>query len=599
MALISKAGAANVTLDTLINVKGFDNAKAGTPYALFKDRAGLAYHPVSATAAVALDPAGGLVLNVSDQLQIKVDNTSGNPGLALSTDGVEVVDRVKNSGDIITGTLGMLAPITMNNNFIHELREPIDPKDAATKDYVDTGGVKVIAFPFDEYRFDSSLGLPSLPINGSWSVSGPVIIAYDAIIEQMVTTLDDDDTQIANVTMALTAQNWQDLFDFGGTLSWRGRIDHNNGENGVAIYITCDLADSPVLGETSDRRYILWAHAHTPDYTLHLVNDLAIDYDTNIPGTDRYTTVELRIPPGLGDGEVYINGVFGPPSVPYYATSISTSQIILSSGSAGGFDRVTYAEHFGLIIYKSPPIGQLTPPPSVGTRVIIPWGPRDYTIEASELITTVPIGITLDVWANNIGGKVLFDQEDGFNPRVTYDGRLEKSYEITEKTILKATQISSGAPRIVFMHDFGSYFQPSLSNINGHSKYVTSTITAEHVGVLNAGEYEWSMGAGAANGASRYSGYISALPTRIISGALSVASSTTGNPVPLVAVRISLGGSPTVFTIAKSAGDYVGTVKFTAPIEVDPKIAITLLTDVNDTTSIVTGHVTLQMISLA
>jgi hypothetical protein len=105
MAFAFPSTTRGLNLDDLDNVSGFDSATAGTPYAFVKTQLGASYTPVSATAAISLAPDGGLELNGSDQLQIKIDNTSGNSGISLTADGISVDDRVIRSGDTMTGDL--------------------------------------------------------------------------------------------------------------------------------------------------------------------------------------------------------------------------------------------------------------------------------------------------------------------------------------------------------------------------------------------------------------------------------------------------------------------------------------------------------------
>jgi len=585
-------------LDDLGDVKGFASADAGTPYSLVRTRAGLPFTPINATSAVAIDPEGGLQLNTSDQLRIKVDNTSGDSGVSLSTDGLSVVDRVKKSGDNMTGALIMEDWIIMNGLNIKAVKDPIEAQDAATKSYVDSGGVGVHTFDHTEIDFKGSLGLPSLPINHDWDIAPGIFVdqVFDPILNQDVTKINDDAGSVVTITHNLTAQDWQDLFDYGGTMIWRGRCDGIDGMNGGGFWLQCNLNDSPVSGEISNRRYLILFY---PDLlTNNLVIKTTIEYNTGIPAYDRYTTIELQIPPGLGTAAVYVNGSLVPLPCPYSTTSFLQTYAILSSGSSSGTDRVTYAAHFGVIIYKEPAVKLIIPSPTVGLRFVIPWGPRAYRIEASETITTLPEGTIVEIWAHNIGGDITFTQENAANPRLTYGDRVEKKYSITDSILLKMIQTSTTTPRMEFVHNMGSYFRPIESSITGRSCYVSSSITAEHTGVLNVGATEWSMGSSGTGPAMANTGYVVQTPTRIISGSLSVASTTTGGTVPAVSVTILLNGTPTVYYISKDAGVYSGIITFISPIDVFPGHRIAFVTRTNDTASIVTGHVTLQMLSL-
>lgn len=93
------------TLDGLINVQGFDSAESGTPFSFVKTRPGVPFTPVESASAVAVDPVGGVELNLTAQLRIKPDTTSGDSGVGLSADGLEIVNRVRSGGDTMTGSL--------------------------------------------------------------------------------------------------------------------------------------------------------------------------------------------------------------------------------------------------------------------------------------------------------------------------------------------------------------------------------------------------------------------------------------------------------------------------------------------------------------
>lgn len=586
MALISQVGIPENTLDSLANVEGFDTAKAGTPYALMKQRAGVAYRPVSAASAVALDPSGGLALNPSDQLQIKPNTVSGDSGLALTTNGVQVVDRVRMFGG------SMLSPLDMNGFNIVELADPIDPQDAATKAYVDNVGL--LTFDYKEFMLEGELGDPSSAVNGGWSTSPKINVVYDPIIEQDVIQIDDDGGTLEAITKTLTTADWQDLFDFGGTVQWVGRCDTTAGVNGGIFSINCLLGNSPIVGETVNRRYLIfYTLFQTFPATLALTPDGGVIYYTGIPGTYQYTKIEICIPPGLGDAKVFVNGQDIGVVVPYRHGGTAT-QLRWASGSGSGVDRVSYASRFGANIYTSSQTITLN---TLGKRIDIPWGPRDYIIEAAETMGPLPIGGLLEVWARNVGGKVFFTQENDANPKSTFDGRRARSFAITSDTVLSGTQISTATPKIMFAHSHGASF---IERREGGSQSRFVTIVAEINGVISSGSFEWSFGASATGQAQ--SGYVVPVRGKIVSGTLSLALAGSGGSINKIDVRIVLNGSVLVeseYFIRKEPGDYVGIKKFLSPRPVSAGDRITFQTSsVTIPGTLVVGQVSLQLLLL-
>ena len=92
-------------LDGLQDVAGFNRATAGIAYSFLKDTPGGVYKPIpTLEAGSCVDPAGGIEKNTGGCLKIKPDTTTDS-GVGLSTDGLEIIGRVKKTGDTMSGSL--------------------------------------------------------------------------------------------------------------------------------------------------------------------------------------------------------------------------------------------------------------------------------------------------------------------------------------------------------------------------------------------------------------------------------------------------------------------------------------------------------------
>lgn len=143
------------TLDGLLNVDGFDAAAAGTAFSFVKDRPGVPYRPVSTASTVSVDPVGGLELSLLDQLRIKPDVTSGDSGVGLSGDGLEVVDRVKTAGDTMTGVLTISTATAPSIGFGLTVLQG-DGTTVAARGVNVIGGTNTECDPFQASTFDGS-----------------------------------------------------------------------------------------------------------------------------------------------------------------------------------------------------------------------------------------------------------------------------------------------------------------------------------------------------------------------------------------------------------------------------------------------------------
>ena len=168
----------SISLDELTNVTGFDRAQPGVPYSLVKKTAGGVFEPEASSSAVSVDPNGGLEITGGGDLKIKIDATSGDPGLNLNADGLSVIDRVKTAGDTMMGDL------EMTGNLVKGL--PIDFPPAVAGDAA-VSWAQVIAFDAEQSTLKVSKSGDTM--SGALNMGGE---ALENILEPALNAFPDD-----------------------------------------------------------------------------------------------------------------------------------------------------------------------------------------------------------------------------------------------------------------------------------------------------------------------------------------------------------------------------------------------------------------------
>ncbi len=508
MSGVFRSTIASVSLDSLLDVTGFTTAAVGTSFALRRPQVGLPYEPISASSAVDLDPNGGLEVNFIDQLKIKTDETSGGSGLELSSDGLKVIP---------TG-----------------------------------GGPEIITFGSDETSFRGEMGLPSRPENGGWNILASGSTTVDLVVdvpftdEAVVRINDNTSDGIIQITKVLTPTQMANAFMFGCSIRWIGRLDVVDGNLGVFLGFRIDAVDNP--NSTSDLRYGI---------TIDDVGNLRITADgggsvttLNTSPDDFYNIVDIAIPPLFATATATINGR-DPLAVAAVGNS-GSSEIIISSGSTGGVDRITYCKNFGINIYTSG-ASQIIPDPLLAAGVVynIPWGSRIYSIAGPDpLVNQLPLGGSLTVNANNVGGSLVFEPSNALEPQITFNGREEESFIIDRESLFVGTV-------------------NSVRNI-GHLRPKEHMITiiaevADQQFIPGAGQ--WSFGSGGDGLAQLKAGYVMNTTGRLVSISISAVNMDGSEVILEQRVDLLVNSAKTNIKIVKPAGLRVNTLKITPEIE--------------------------------
>ncbi len=225
--------------------------------------------------------------------------------------------------------------------------------------------------------YDANLGLPNeqgWTQNTDFSSRLEVVDDLDNGKSVKALNIKDDSSQIIDYQRALNPSGIQALYDNGGYYRTRTRLDTLNGASGYFKGIMIDGADNP--GGTSDIRYPLGVTRTSGGDTL-TINTV------EIPNTkwDEYHTIEVSIPPLFGDGIVYVDGIRTSATVVLENSTVTSSQVWVTSGSSSGTNRVTFHQIDHFVVYANYPTVDLVVDDSGGGVLLgIPEGRREYTI---------------------------------------------------------------------------------------------------------------------------------------------------------------------------------------------------------------------------
>ena len=289
---------------------------------------------------------------------------------------------------------------------------------AANKTYVDgliSGAIttNVIAPTYDEYRFFGEIGSPL--IQGFTEPGAATDISPQLFEGTNINTvrLNDNDGSIYSADRTLTAADWQKISDDGGCMAALSKLDATNGSEGFFMGLQCDAADSPDASLLNRRWGIRVTKNPATNELLLTVTDTGASNVAAGTVYSDFNKIELVAPPLLADAALYVNDVLVGSNIPFATNTGGTgTKTIISSGSSGGTDRVTYHIFFGAVIYTSPANVTVGPVDFDGfdvINIITPPCNRDYTFSFSDAVENSAVGKQLITLANNVGGQITFN----------------------------------------------------------------------------------------------------------------------------------------------------------------------------------------------
>lgn len=342
----------------------------------------------------------------------------------------------------------------------------------------DSVTTSVVTPEYDDARFFSELGLAT---NQGWVFSGAnheITIVTEKVygVSQFVHKSNDNaSNRICLVTQPLVFSQWQDIFDFGASFAGTIRLDETDGEGGCFLGLQCDAIDSPDAS-LDNRRYGLNVQKSLTSNKLRIKGSDGSAIDIDVVGTNfsSYNDIEIVIPSGFGDGQVYVNGnLQGVLSFNVHTGGAGT-QCVWSSGSSSAIDRVTYMSTYGVTIYGSGTLVQVTNSDLLTdfSKVVFPPGLRNYTLEVQENLTGAKVGNSFQIVAQNIGGSITATNENLGNPSALFNGLANINIPVTRVTNVVGLNTQEGGN--IYEFSFGD---PLLSTSVDEESSVIPSVT--------------------------------------------------------------------------------------------------------------------------
>lgn len=274
-----------------------------------------------------------------------------------------------------------------------------------------------------------------------------------AIDGQMIRVirLNDDDGLIYDLSVALTSQDWENIYNYGA--SFGGTVNlapAPNGDIGCFVGLQCNSAEIPAAAGApfvgTNRRWGFFIQRDTAgnnEFFFGGVDGSPLTSTLTGVLADKWMEYALKIGPNFGPATLLARERGDPvfqtidAAVPFNVNGGGTgTQIILSSGSSAGTNRVTHHLTFGATIYEASNVLQLNSSHFVGmsqTEVIIPSGARDWIVNvAADVPVGVPVGYRLSLLTQNLGGIFIFRDVNAPSPIITINRLNEVTFPINK-----------------------------------------------------------------------------------------------------------------------------------------------------------------------
>jgi len=168
---------------------------------------------------------------------------------------------------------------------------------------------------------------------------------------------------------------------------------------------------------------------------------------------DEWFKWECVVPAGLGAAQVYINGILTTFVPTFFVNGGGLgTQIIVSSGSTGGANRISYHDNFGVTIFEAAATKTLAAATMAAdvAQINIPEGKRDYVIILPDGNPRL-IGSALRLAVNNLFGTVTLQNQTPAAPEALFNGLAEIVFTVFAKEVVGGVNtVNSGNVYIGF-----------------------------------------------------------------------------------------------------------------------------------------------------
>ena len=153
---------------------------------------------------------------------------------------------------------------------------------------------------------------------------------------------------------------------------------------------------------------------------------------------DEYFKIEVIVPVGLGNANVFINGKLLAQQLLFTTnTGGGGTKVLVATGSSGATNRVFFIDNYGVTIYKESSTKTIS---SVSMnakdfKILLPPGKRDYEIRFPAGITR-SIGDRFQILAENVDGTIKLTTNP-LDPLIIFEGLKTKTQKVENVRIIK------------------------------------------------------------------------------------------------------------------------------------------------------------------